>query len=173
MASLLGNSGVKWARRSGVPSATDHDCEVVLLDTVGELRALYPLAGIVFVGGSIATAGGHNMLEPAAHGACIVTGPHTSNFSAIVSAFLSAGALVQLPEVSKEAISMELANTLSQLLTDHARRRRVGEKARALCESGRGATQRTLELLAPILTVPADNNLAAPRYTGQPALVSK
>jgi 3-deoxy-D-manno-octulosonic-acid transferase len=172
-ASLLASSGLNWTRRSDAPSANDHHSEVVLLDTVGELRALYPLASIVFVGGSIANAGGHNVLEPAAHGACVVTGPHTSNFSAIISEFLTAGALIQLPEVSEEAMSAELTNTFSQLLTDQESRRGVGEKAKALCENGRGATQRTIELLAPILAASPDSNVAAATYAGQPALVSK
>src|SRR5947209_7457983 len=70
VASLLNASGLSWARRSDQPSQKDSECEVMLLDTIGELKSVFPLASIVFVGGSIAPAGGHNILEPAAAGAC-------------------------------------------------------------------------------------------------------
>ena len=54
----------------------DAQCEVILLDSIGELRSVYPLAEIVFVGGSIAQTGGHNIIEPATAGAAVVTGAH-------------------------------------------------------------------------------------------------
>ncbi len=98
VASLLESSGLTWSRRSVERSEHDLSCDVVLLDTVGELRAAYPLAQIVFVGGSIAPHGGHNMLEPAATGACVITGPHTQNFAAVTKALRDEDALIQLPE---------------------------------------------------------------------------
>ena len=100
-ASLLDRSGLAWARRSQAPAARDAESEAILLDTIGELRAVYPLADVVFVGGSIARTGGHNILEPAAAGACIVTGAHTANFAAIVRGFSEAAALVQLAPVAE------------------------------------------------------------------------
>ncbi|MGB7926079.1 MAG: 3-deoxy-D-manno-octulosonic acid transferase, partial [Pyrinomonadaceae bacterium] len=93
VASLLETSGLSWTRRSNSPGASDATCDCILLDTIGELRAVYPLAEIVFVGGSIARTGGHNVLEPAAAATCIVTGAHTLNFAAIMRAFLEADAL--------------------------------------------------------------------------------
>jgi 3-deoxy-D-manno-octulosonic-acid transferase len=173
VAALLDHSGRTWSRRSTVSSATDKDSEIVLLDTVGELRALYPLASIVFVGGSIASAGGHNILEPATNGACVVTGPHTSNFSAIVSDFRAAEALIQLPDGPREAFAAELARVWSELLTNKTHRSEIGRRAKALCEDSRGAAQRTLDLLAPILASAADSEVAAPAYPGHPALVAK
>nr|MBA2731664.1 hypothetical protein [Acidobacteriota bacterium] len=131
----------------------------VLLDSIGELRAVYPLAGIVFVGGSLTPTGGHNILEPAAVGACTVTGAHTFNFTAIVRAFLEADALVQLPLLSESDASSALANVLIDLLADDTRRRAIGGNALAVLEQNRGATARTVELLATLFsTSPASSN---------------
>ncbi|HVF27227.1 MAG TPA: 3-deoxy-D-manno-octulosonic acid transferase [Pyrinomonadaceae bacterium] len=151
VASLLENSGLNWARRTAEPKAEDADCDVALLDTIGELRAVYSLADIVFVGGSIAPVGGHNVLEPAASARCIVTGPHTSNFRAIVEGFLQQDAVVQLPSVTVSEAPGVLAQTIKELLTNDERRRRYGENARRTLEQNRGATERTVEMLAPLL----------------------
>lgn len=151
VASHVEASGLSWARRSHAAHEGDADCDVVVLDTVGELRAVYPLAELVFVGGSVAPVGGHNVIEPAAAGKCVVTGAHTSNFKAVVAAFLERGALVQLPELDEGDEAAALAETFRQLLSDDSRRRRIGEGARAALEENRGATARTLALVAPLL----------------------
>ena len=126
-------------------------CDVILLDSIGELRAVYPLADVVFVGGSVAPVGGHNVLEPALAARSVVTGAHTSNFKAIVAALLEQRALVQLPYVEDAHAAHELARVLRELLEDDARRRRMGERARAVLEQNRGATAHTVKLLAPLL----------------------
>jgi 3-deoxy-D-manno-octulosonic-acid transferase len=64
-------------------SETDKHADVILLDTIGELRSAYPLAEIVFVGGSLIPHGGQSVIEPAAEGKAIVTGPYTENFVAV------------------------------------------------------------------------------------------
>ncbi len=156
VAALLEASGLRWARRSAAPSPLDTECDVLLLDSIGELRAVYPLAEIVFVGGSIAPNGGHNILEPAAAGVCTVTGAQTFNFKAVVEAFLEAGALVQLPTLSESEASSALMNSLRELLADDNRRRALGQKARAVLEQNRGATSRTVELLAKLFAAPSD-----------------
>jgi 3-deoxy-D-manno-octulosonic-acid transferase len=151
VASLLEDSGLTWSRRSGERSEHDTACDVVLLDTVGELRAVYPLAQIVLVGGSIAAFGGHNMLEPAANGACVITGPHTENFAAITKALLDEGALIQLPEVSAAAAPGQLASVINELISDKARRTEMGMRTREVCRQNAGATERTMKLLSPLL----------------------
>jgi len=156
VASLLEGSGLRWARRTGPPCVADSDCEAILLDTVGELRAVYPLAEIVFVGGSIARIGGHNILEPAGASKCVVTGAHTANFTSIVEAFLARDALVQLSPVAVADAPVALARMLADLLSDGARRRRVGENAFRALQQNRGATARTIELLAPLITQPPE-----------------
>src|SRR5437763_1702091 len=132
-------------------ASTRTACEVILLDSIGELRAVYPLADVVFVGGSVAPVGGHNVLEPALAARSVVTGAHTSNFKAIVAAFLEEVALVQLPHGDDAQTTQALARALRELLEDDARRRRMGERARAVLEQNRGATARTVKLLAPLL----------------------
>jgi 3-deoxy-D-manno-octulosonic-acid transferase len=165
VAALLDSSGLRWSRRSDPPAPADADCDALLLDSIGELRAAYPLAEVVFVGGSIAPTGGHNILEPAAAGVCTVTGAHTFNFKAVVQAFLEAGALVQLPALSEDEAPAALASVLRELLADDGRRRELAQRARAALEQNRGATSRTVELLAGLLAAPSDT-ASRPRSEG-------
>ncbi len=152
VASRIEASGIAWVRRSASPhEVSDTDADVVLLDTIGELRAVYTLADIVFVGGSIARTGGHNVLEPAAAAKCVVTGAHTFNFASIVSSFHAQQALVQLPPLDEAEAPEALARVLGDLLADDERRQRIGERAHAALEQNRGATTRTIKLLAPLL----------------------
>jgi 3-deoxy-D-manno-octulosonic-acid transferase len=151
VAALVESSGLGWARRSDPARARDEDCDVILLDSIGELRAVYPLAEVVFVGGSLTNVGGHNVLEPAAAARCVVTGAHTSNFAAVVGALLEEEALVQLPPVEGAGAAELLSRVLRELLDDDVRRRRMGERARSVLEQNRGATARTVKLLAPLL----------------------
>jgi 3-deoxy-D-manno-octulosonic-acid transferase len=88
--------GFVAARRSELPIDTEPRADVVVLDTMGELAQLYQLATAVFVGGSLADVGGHNILEPAIFGKPIVFGPHMQNFREIADAFLANRAAVQV-----------------------------------------------------------------------------
>ena len=151
VASLLKDSGLKWARRSEEAKADDRDSEVVLLDTIGELRAVYPLADVAFVGGSIAPHGGHNVLEAAARGVCVVTGPHMHNFAAITKTLLAENAIVQLPNVSISEAQAELASALNALLSNDSQRRDIGQGASMVCNRNRGATERALQMIAHLL----------------------
>jgi 3-deoxy-D-manno-octulosonic-acid transferase len=144
----LDASGLKWCRRSEAESNADRTADAILLDTIGELRAAYALADIAFVGGSIAMRGGHNVLEPAAQGVCVVTGAHMNNFAAITNALLEQNAIVQLPNVRSEEAPAMLASTLRSLLADAERRQQLSSRALAVCEQNRGATKRTIEAIA-------------------------
>ncbi|MEO6049749.1 MAG: 3-deoxy-D-manno-octulosonic acid transferase, partial [Pyrinomonadaceae bacterium] len=75
VAELIKKTGFTWVRRSESASSRDKGAEVILLDSIGELRAAYPLAEIVFVGGSLIPHGGQSIYEPAAAGKAIITGP--------------------------------------------------------------------------------------------------
>jgi 3-deoxy-D-manno-octulosonic-acid transferase len=152
VAALLSSSGLAWSRRSEVPRDEDKASDAILLDSIGELRAAYPLAALVFVGGSIAHTGGHNVLEPAAAGACIITGAHTSNFAAIIKAFLERDALVQLPPLKEEQAPAGLAQVFAELLRDDARRRKMIERAKEVLDENRGATRYTAERISKLLT---------------------
>jgi 3-deoxy-D-manno-octulosonic-acid transferase len=129
----------------------DKASDAILLDSIGELRAAYTLATLVFVGGSIAPTGGHNVLEPAAAGACIITGAHTNNFAAIINAFLERDALVQLPPLSEEEAPAGLARTFAELLSDDARRQSMIERAKEVLDENRGATRYTAERIARLM----------------------
>ena len=151
VASLLDQSGLHWSRRSSPPRASDKFCDAILLDTIGELSAIYSLATIVFVGGSISTTGGHNILEPAAVGAAIITGPHMHNFAAITRAFVNAEAIIQLPSGNHRDSASALAAAVKDLLHNDALRLELQAKAKQLVELNRGATERTLHYLEPLL----------------------
>ncbi|MCA1815710.1 MAG: 3-deoxy-D-manno-octulosonic acid transferase [Acidobacteria bacterium] len=151
VAALLDSSDLAWARRSAAPSASDARADAILLDTVGELRAAYPLAEVVFVGGSVAATGGHNVLEPAAASRAIVTGAHTFNFTEIMRRLRARDAVVQLPALDEDNAIAELARTFRELLRDGERRRQLGANALAVLNENRGATARTVELLTPLL----------------------
>lgn len=115
---------------------------VLLIDTIGELAGLFRVATVVFMGGSMARRGGHNILEPAAFGVPVVVGPHNENFTAIAEEFLARGGAVQTEGGS-------FASTLSEFITDADRRQRIGEVARQLSEAQRGAARRaTTSVLA-------------------------
>lgn len=152
VASLLESSGMNWAKRTNAPNALDRDARVILLDTIGELPATYALATVVFVGGSIVDRGGHNVLEPASAGVPVVTGAHTHNFHAIVDLLNEAKALVQLPPVEGDVAAAELANVLNELLANRDRRSELATRAKQLIATNQGAAERTIKLIAPLLS---------------------
>src|SRR5215216_762052 len=149
VAALLQKSNLSWAKKTNPPQPEDADATVILLDTIGELPATYSLADVVFVGGSIVDKGGHNVLEPAAAGAPVVTGAYTHNFHAIVALMGEAGALVQLPPfVSTE----EITHVFAKLLADPNERDTLGRRAKQLVNDNQGAAERTIKLIAPLLS---------------------
>ena len=138
-------AGFVATRRSELPIDAEPRADVVVLDTIGELAQLYQVATAVFVGGSLADHGGHNILEPAIFGKPIVFGPHMHNFKEIAETFVANDAAIQ---VRSEA---ELEEALLTLVTDPVRRARLGAAARALVEANRGAKIRTLDVIADLL----------------------
>lgn len=151
VASLIEDSEFSYSRRTKPVAVTDTTNSVILLDSIGELQSVYSLATIVFVGGSIARTGGHNILEPAAVGACVITGGYTHNFQAIVETFSKADGLVQLSPMPDAQAREELTTVLTGLLIDHGRRANIGARAKQLVNQNRGATQRTLDWLEQLL----------------------
>jgi len=165
--SMMASSGLTYIRRTET-QGKESNVDLILLDTIGELPAVYEFASIVFVGGSIAKTGGHNMLEPAVVGSCIVTGAHTFNFTAIVREFLEQDALVQLPPLSETDAPAELAHLFLGLLEDGPRRQHLKERSRAVVEANIGATERTIKLIAPVLSrSPHSSPTETPLVSGQ------
>src|SRR4051812_23293514 len=142
---LARDTGMLTARRSDLAIDSDPRADVVVLDTVGELAQLYQLATAVFVGGSLADHGGHNILEPAVFGKPIVFGAHMQNFKEIAETFLANGAAVQVHS------DRELDEALRSLVMDPVLRARLGAAARALVEANRGAKDKTLTVIADLL----------------------
>ncbi len=145
VAALVEAAGLRAVRRSALVDGGWNGRDVLVLDTIGELAQLYPLATVVFVGGSLVAAGGHNVLEPALAGKPVVVGPHMENFQDIADQFLAEGALLQVD--SAEALARE---TLA-LFEDEARRVELGARAQALTERNRGALERTVNALAELV----------------------
>ncbi|HLY59785.1 MAG TPA: 3-deoxy-D-manno-octulosonic acid transferase [Terriglobia bacterium] len=147
VAKLLAQSGRSFVRRTALEPEEQNFThqltapEILLLDTVGELAGILDVADLVFVGGSLVPAGGHNLLEPAYWGKPILFGPHMENFRDIAQLFLEQGAAstVQNPA--------DLAHRVHELLQDKRKRKEMGNRARQLMEQGSGATERTLERL--------------------------
>jgi 3-deoxy-D-manno-octulosonic-acid transferase len=115
--------------------------EIVLLDTIGDLAAVYGVADVAFVGGSLVERGGHNPLEPAQFGVPVVMGPSFENFRDIVGKMQAAdGIRIVLDKVGLEA-------ALVDLLNDRPAARAMGERGRRVFEQQQGATERAVAAL--------------------------
>jgi 3-deoxy-D-manno-octulosonic-acid transferase len=115
--------------------------EVYIGDSMGELPLFYAASDVAFVGGSLVPHGGHNMLEPAALGVPVVTGPHVFNFVEICELLQQAGACVKVEDVGG------LSDTLSLWLEDANQRHRVGQRGRDTVEKNRGALQSVMAMI--------------------------
>lgn len=124
---------------------------VLLLDSVGELAAVYRYATLVFVGGSLVPKGGHNILEPALSGRAIITGPYMNNFHKIMADFLAAQAVVQLPSLTVQATSSEIVASalpiFKRLLQQPGEREALGQRAQAVLAANRGAIEQHLTII--------------------------
>jgi 3-deoxy-D-manno-octulosonic-acid transferase len=147
-AEWLSQAGLTWRRRSQAPDAADAVCEVLLIDALGELLDCYAAADVAFVGGSLVPTGGHNLLEPAALGIPILTGPSFTNSEAIARLLLAEGAA----EVVENAD--QLAVRVDALLADPGARERMGAAGRAVIDGNRGALAKLLSLIEPLLAQP-------------------
>jgi 3-deoxy-D-manno-octulosonic-acid transferase len=153
---LVRRAGWSVTRRSELRVDAEPRCDIVVLDTIGELAQLYQIATVVFVGGSLVDAGGHNILEPAVFGKAIVFGPCMQNFAEIARTFLDNGAAVQV------RAGEELDSVLVDLLGDPVRRASLGAAARALVEANRGARGKSLAAIAQLLPPDSPGNVVRP-----------
>ena len=139
VAEKLERAGVRCTRRSALRELELPG--VLLLDSIGDLAALFARADAVFMGGTLNARGGHNILEPAYFGKPVVVGPHMENFAAIAEEFHGAGALKQIDEPGA------LTEAIAELLRDPAQASVLGTRARDLAESKRGVTGRIAEII--------------------------
>jgi 3-deoxy-D-manno-octulosonic-acid transferase len=152
VATLLESLGIHFLRRSlwgGEPVTGG----VMLLDTIGELSAIYGLADIAFVGGSLVPKGGHNIIEPARHGVAIVVGNHTENFRDIIWLFQTQNAV-------RIVGPAELPLVLMELISNDMERKALGRCASETLRSQAGASEKTVAALEKLLA-PADAVIAA------------
>jgi len=136
----LSESGLRWTRRT---TLTDPEADILLLDSIGELSGLFAHAEVVFMGGTLAQKGGHNILEPALFGKPIIAGPHLENFRDIEAHFEAHDAVLRITS------GAELSAAILRASADTT----LGPRARAAAELQSGATARTLATLEALYDV--------------------
>jgi 3-deoxy-D-manno-octulosonic-acid transferase len=152
---LARRAGWNVMRRSELRVDSEPRCDVVVLDTIGELAQVFHVATAVFVGGSLVDAGGHNILEPAVL-EIIVFGPYMQNFAEIAQTFLDNGAAIQIQS------GRDLEAVMLELLGDPVKRARLGAASRALVEANRGARGRSLAAIAQLLPPASGQGVVRP-----------
>lgn len=145
MLAASGHAFLRRGRLQAVPGLGDERVDVLLLDTVGELAALYRGARGAFIGGTLAPTGGHNPLEAARFGVPVAVGPSMDNFRDMAERFDADGAWRRVANVA------ELTAALGEWLADAEGAAALGAKGAALVAANRGALARTQALLAPLL----------------------
>jgi 3-deoxy-D-manno-octulosonic-acid transferase len=147
VAALLEQSGTRWVRRSEWGSSGRPEFgsgSILLLDSIGELAAIYSLAAVAFIGGSLVPAGGHNPLEPAQFGVPILMGPSYENFRKIVERLKDRQA-IRIVEPA------ELSAVLLTMLHEESASRTMGDRVREVFDAEAGATARTIDALLALL----------------------
>lgn len=156
VARLMTESKLDYQRRSQLNSQLSTlNPQLTLVDTLGELKAIWGLADVGFVGGSFNDRGGQNMIEPAAYGVAVTFGPNTWNFKQIVAALLHNQAAIEVK--SKD----EWESVTLRLLQNEAERQSLGQRASRFVASQQGATQQTMCAIAPYLIAQPILNQAA------------
>jgi len=126
--------------------ATHNEKAVILGDTMGDLRKFYSLATAIFVGRSLVTMGGSDMIEAAALGKCTTFGPHTSNFRQAVDALLADNGAVTVKD------AQELLRTIRKCLAEPDFAQEIARNGREVIRKNQGATQKTVKQIAKFLT---------------------
>jgi 3-deoxy-D-manno-octulosonic-acid transferase len=139
VAAMIRESGLPSGKRSAGDKASPSS--LFLLDSLGELSALYRWATIVFIGGSLVPHGGHNIIEPALYGKPVLFGPSMENFEAVKNLFLERNGAIGVSD------KKELEERLKELLKDPDRREETGRRGREIVEENQGASDRTVEML--------------------------
>jgi len=138
-------AGFTAATRKGMQGGSTGGHDVVILDTIGELGKVYSLGDIIFVGGSLVSRGGHNILEPAAHGKPILVGPHMFNFKESYALFSGRGACATVYDETS------LTDKILEILSTEPLRRSMSEEALAIVRENQGAAQKSALYLKELL----------------------
>jgi len=143
--SLLHKQGLNFVSRTdGVPCTSD--TEVYLGDTMGDVPLFYAAANVAFVGGSLVPIGGHNLLEPAALGRPVVTGPHLFHTQDIAGKFEKLGASISVNN------GAQLGEAVTDLFANEAMATDIGNRGKEIVQQNKGALGRLLKLLEPLLS---------------------
>lgn len=156
VAELITAQGLSLARR-GLQQSVTASTQVYLGDTLGEMLLLYALADLAFVAGSLEPIGGHNLLEPAAVGVPVITGPHLENFSEVAELLRDAGALKEVQQAT------ELPKLLLQLWQSKSTREAMTTAAKRVVEANKGAMHKQLLLVESLL--PENQSKSKPAQT--------
>jgi 3-deoxy-D-manno-octulosonic-acid transferase len=139
-----------WRRSQLDPQAVLRS-GVLLLDSIGELAAIYSLATLAFVGGSLVPRGGHNILEPACFGVPIMVGPHTQNFRDIISIFQNANAVTVVSGFRVGDSKADLTDVVLTLLANTSEREALGRRASEVMKQHAGASARSAKALQELI----------------------
>jgi 3-deoxy-D-manno-octulosonic-acid transferase len=139
VAELCAATGFNLARRSSEEKVDSAD--ILLGDTMGELMTFFGACDIAFVGGSLVPSGGHNMIEPAAWGVPVLSGPHLFNFSEASQLLLEGDAM----QISNSAD--QLAEQVVELLQNQQLRAEMGSAAQRIADANRGALDKLLTVI--------------------------
>lgn len=145
IAGICRKHGFKAAFRTVLKEKPDYDHDVVILDTIGELGRIYSLGDVIFVGGSLIRHGGHNILEPAAHGKAIIVGPHMFNFKDTHVLFSKRNACITVKNVK------ELTTVVTELFDNPAKRRQMEQETLNIIKDNKGASRRSAVILRQML----------------------
>jgi 3-deoxy-D-manno-octulosonic-acid transferase len=147
VAEIIRNCGMPFTLRSALDRREGlfRPGEVLLVDTVGELMRFYAISDLVFVGGSLAATGGHNILEPASLGVPVLFGPHMHNFRETASLLLACGGGFQVED------GEELTAVLQILLDDETKRRETGQNGMKLLLENSGATEMQMVVIRKLM----------------------
>jgi 3-deoxy-D-manno-octulosonic-acid transferase len=122
------------------------DAAVFLCDTMGEVPLFYAAGNVAFVGGTLVPVGGHNLLEPAALGRPVVTGPHLFSQQDIANKFEKLGAVITVNNAG------QLGSAVADLFEDRDTARDIGARGRDVVRQNRGSLDRLLKLLEPLVS---------------------
>ncbi|MFW6035948.1 MAG: 3-deoxy-D-manno-octulosonic acid transferase [Halothermotrichaceae bacterium] len=143
IADCYSKAGIKTVLRTEIEQREDEP--VIILNTIGELAKIYSIADLVFIGGSLIEIGGHNILEPAAHGKLVFFGPHMFNFKESTRLLMEQDAAIQVEDLD------ELIDRLKEFLANPELIREYSEHIKKVIKNNKGASRRTVDLLAEVL----------------------
>ncbi|AJQ25965.1 3-deoxy-D-manno-octulosonic acid transferase [Pelosinus fermentans] len=142
---LAATYGFKGILRTKFSQQSREQHDIIVLDTIGELGKVYSIGVIIYVGGSLVPRGGHNILEPAAHGKSILVGPHMFNFKETYALFSGRQACVTVYDAET------LGTTFLELLNNEELRLKMSQETLTIIEENRGASRKSVMYLKELL----------------------